>query len=468
MARFKDSIVVPRPLREVFDYLADFSTTREWDPGIVAARRTDEGPLRLGSAFELTSSFMGSKSDLRYEIAAYEPPRRVVFDGGNDALRSHDEIVLEATGEGTRIVYDAVLTATAGGRVADLALQAAFSAIGRRAIASLARTLGAGGAAERASRALGALLDPTIVLSYDRTGYRAHALGFREEDLAVDMTGKVCLVTGANSGIGFETALGLAERGATVYLLCRSAERGAEAVEAIRKRAGSDRARLEVVDVSNKASLRAFAARFAEPKVDVLVHNAGVLPAKRRETEEGLETTLATNLVGPFLLTRLLRPKLRASGAGRVIWVSSGGMYARRLDLSDIEWRRRAFDGVLAYALTKRAQVIVSEMLAERLAPDGIVSHAMHPGWADTPAVRTSIPRFYSLARRILRTPAQGADTALWLAVCPRVQDVTGLFWFDRRPRPTHYFRRTREPEADRAELWRRCLAWAEVEEGGA
>jgi NAD(P)-dependent dehydrogenase (short-subunit alcohol dehydrogenase family) len=304
--------------------------------------------------------------------------------------------------------------------------------------------------------ALGRLVDPFIVSSFDRTGFRIHALRFRPDDLDVDLSGRRCLVTGANSGIGYETSLALADLGAEVVLLCRSRERGEEAAARIRAQTGNPRVSVEELDVSDLAAVRAVGARLAEAPVDVLVHNAGALLDARRETREGIELTLATHVVGPFLLTRLLRARLEASRDGRVIWVSSGGMYARRLELEDPQWERRDWDGVAAYAQAKRAQVVLAELLAEELAGTSVVVNSMHPGWADTPGVRSSLPRFYRLARHVLRTPAEGADTVVWLAACPRARE-TGRFFFDREPRRTHLLPFTREPPGARRALWALC-----------
>jgi NAD(P)-dependent dehydrogenase (short-subunit alcohol dehydrogenase family) len=273
----------------------------------------------------------------------------------------------------------------------------------------------------------------------------------------VDLSGRRCLVTGANSGIGFETSLALADLGADVVLLCRDRERGEQALERIRSETGSRRVSLEQLDVSDLASVREAGARLAEAPADVLVHNAGVLPDARRETRDGLELALATHVVGPFLLTRLLEPRLRASADGRVIWVSSGGMYTRRLSLRDPNWERRPYDGVIAYAETKRAQAVLAELWAERLAGSSVVVNAMHPGWADTPAVRSSLPGFHRLTRQILRTPAEGADTVVWLAASPAARGHSGRFFFDREPRRTHLLPFTRESERDRRELWALC-----------
>lgn len=311
-------------------------------------------------------------------------------------------------------------------------------------------------------RVLGAILDPTIALSFDRTGHRIHALTFDPQDLAVDLTGRRCLVTGANAGLGFETARALAARRASVVLLCRDAGRGTAAARAIAAETGNARVVAETLDMSSLADVRRVAVRLAREPIDVLVHNAGVLPAVRIETAEGFELTHATHVVGPHLLTKLLRSALAAAGRARVVWVSSGGMYARRLRLDDPAWRARPYDGVAAYAETKRAQVVLAELWADVLRPDGVVVNAMHPGWADTPGVRTSLPGFHRLMRQLLRTPAEGADTIVWLAASARAGRETGGFFFDREPRWTHYLPWTRETADERRRLWLSCECDAE------
>lgn len=311
--------------------------------------------------------------------------------------------------------------------------------------------------ASLASRALSSIVDPTILLSFDRNGFRIHSLGFDPGDLDVSLAGRRALVTGANSGIGFETALALADLGAEVVLLCRSVERGEAAAERIREETGSRQVRVQLCDASSLASVRAAAAALGDRPVDILVHNAGALLAQREESVDGLELTWATHVVGPHLLTLLLRPALEGSSDARVLWVASGGMYTRRLSLADIEWKKRPFDGVVAYAEAKRAQVVLSELWAERFRGSGVAVCAMHPGWADTPGVSQSMPTFHWLTRAILRTPAEGADTVVWLAAAPRERIESGSFYFDRKPRRTHLLPWTRETEADRSDLWRRC-----------
>lgn len=295
------------------------------------------------------------------------------------------------------------------------------------------------------------VLDASIYWSFDASGFERHALGFAPTDLDVDLRGQTCLVTGANSGIGRATACALAERGAVVRLLCRNPERGAEAEATLREETGHDAIHFDRLDVSDLDAIRAYADR-APARIDMLVHNAGVLPQERSVTAAGHETTFATHVLGPLLLTRLLETRLERASAARVIWVSSGGMYTRRLSLDDVDWSRRDYDGVVAYAQTKRMQVVLSELLNEQWSAKGSKarSHAMHPGWADTPAVATSLPGFHAKMEEKLRSPAQGADTVVWLAA--RGGELEGgKFWFDRAARSPYLLPFKRASARERA-----------------
>ena len=305
---------------------------------------------------------------------------------------------------------------------------------------------------------LGKLLDVAVgtnpLTSYTRLGFVVRRRSFDPADTAVDLTGRVALVTGANSGIGLVTARELARRGARVWMLCRSTERG----EAARGSVPGD-VQVARLDVGDLADVRRFVREFPEPVVDILVQNAAVLPARRAVTAQGLEETLATNLVGPYLLTTLLISKVTASRDPRVILVTSGGMFPRRLDVATLHHAEGAFDGVAAYADSKRALVELGEHWAATL-PRVTVS-AMHPGWADTPAVASSLPTFHKLTRAILRTPAEGADTVVWLAVTRQLAGRTGLLWFDRAPVSAHVFPWTRPPDGERAKLLAALERWA-------
>lgn len=310
-------------------------------------------------------------------------------------------------------------------------------------------------------KALGALLDPTIVLSFDHTGFAARSLAFSPADLDVDLQGRRCVVTGANSGVGFETALALADLGAEVILVCRNEARGEQAAERIRNDTGNRDVRALVADLSELESIRHAARQLGEKPLDRLIHNAGVLPDTLETTSAGLERTFATHVVGPHLLTKLVRGRLAQSDDARVIWVSSGGMYASTLDVDRMRNPASPYDGVTAYSLTKRAQVVLAELWARELEGEAIV-HAMHPGWADTPAVRSSLPNFHRLLQPLLRSPAEGADTIVWLAASEPARRSSGEFFLDREARRTHLVPFTRESRSERKRLWEICEALAD------
>jgi NAD(P)-dependent dehydrogenase (short-subunit alcohol dehydrogenase family) len=314
-----------------------------------------------------------------------------------------------------------------------------------------------GGLGAVRDRIVGAVMDPTVAGSFGRGGFRRHARGFVPGDLDVDLTGRVALVTGGHSGIGRAAAAALACRGAEVRLLGRNPARVEAAVEALRQDTGNPNVRAELLDVSDLDAIRDLASRLDRPRIDILVHNAGILPDVRRESPQGHETTLATHVLGPFLLTRLMLPRLQAAPDGRVIWVSSGGMYSRRLSLADPEWRTRPYDGVVAYAETKRMQVVLSRLWAGRLRGTTVTSNAMHPGWVDTGAVKTSLPRFHRVMGPYLREAAEGADTIVWLAAAHRIRGVAGRFWFDREARREYWLPGTRETFEEAEALWSFC-----------
>ena len=303
------------------------------------------------------------------------------------------------------------------------------------------------------------VLDRTVIAGYTNIGYRVRSRGWSASELQ-RMDGKVVLVTGASSGLGLAAAEGFARLGATVWLVVRRPERGEEARMRIVERSGDGDVHVGVCDLSELESVRQFAGRFRDqvPRLDVLVNNAGVMTEARGVSDDGIELTLATNVIGPFPLTNLLIPLLEESAPARIINVTSGGMYTQKLRVDDLQSEHGRFDGPKAYARTKRAEVILTELWAEQLAGTGVAVHSMHPGWSDTPSLRSSLPRFYKVTRPLLRTPAQGADTIVWLGSAAEPGRSSGLFWHDRRPRPTHRLRCTRETPQERERLLAECV----------
>ena len=268
------------------------------------------------------------------------------------------------------------------------------------------------------------------------------------------MRGKVCVVTGASSGIGRVTALGLAEQGATVVLVCRNEERGGPVLAEIERQGGSGTATLLTADLSSQRQVRAAAAAFRErfDRLDVLINNAGVaVRGTRLVTEDGLETTFAVNHIAPFLLTDLLLDRLRASAPARVITVSSAAHRNYALDLDDLQAERR-YSGFSAYSRSKLANILFTHELSRRLEGTGVTANCLHPGVVATGIFRNA-PRWLRivLASPLVLTPEKGADTLLWLATAPEVAEVSGCYFVRRKPvRPS---RAARDPASARR-LW--------------
>jgi len=327
------------------------------------------------------------------------------------------------------------------------------------------------------------LLEASVVGSFTRIGFALRRRAEHWDELAGAGSGRTVLVTGGNSGIGFATARELLARGARVIVTTRDATKGAETRERLvgslsprstaRSRGDVDgRLATEVLDLGRLDSVRALAGRVtAQPppfgRLDAVVHNAGAMFAARSTTEDGLERTYQVHVVAPFLLTMLLVPTLVRSEDPRVVWVSSGGMYTERLVVRRID-SPGGYRPSVAYARAKRGQVELVRELQRRLGDrTGIDFHAMHPGWARTPGLASSLPGFARLVGPLLRTPEEGSDTILHLLLARRDLVDGGRFWADRRPRSTDRLARTIADDAERTALWERLMADAGIDRPG-
>ena len=249
--------------------------------------------------------------------------------------------------------------------------------------------------------------------------------------------GRVCIVTGASSGIGKETTRGLARLGATVVLACRNRQRGEAARREIAADTGNDALAVMDLDLRSQASVRVFAEEFAANyrRLHVLVNNAGIFTAKRALTVDGVETTFAVNHLSPFLLTQQFLPLLNASTPSRIVNVASEANQMGRIAFEDLNLERR-WSGFRAYCQSKLANILFATELARRL-PAGTTANSLHPGGVRTNLARGNGGWFrmgFRLAWPFLISAARGADTVVWLASSADVEGVRGRYFEKRRP----------------------------------
>ena len=296
-------------------------------------------------------------------------------------------------------------------------------------------------------------LDRSVVLGFSAVGpaVRRRLPGWPTDPEPGALRGKVAAVTGATSGLGLATARGLLELGAAVHLVVRDTDKGARVRDQLLAAVPGGDVTVDRCDVGDLDDVRRCATELVGSleRLDVLVHNAGAMPATRTESAQGHELTMALHVLGPVLMTDLLRPVLAEDA--RVLMVTSGGMYGQRLRDDDPEYLHGDYSPTTAYARSKRAQVELLPVLEQRW--PGTHVYATHPGWADTPGVQDSLPTFRTVMRPVLRDAEGGAETTVWLAAVDPAPPGGGL-WHDRRQRPTHLLRRTRSEAGAVDQLW--------------
>ena len=254
--------------------------------------------------------------------------------------------------------------------------------------------------------------------------------------MSMDMSGKICIVTGANAGIGKATAMKLAQMGANVVMVCRNPERGEAALAEIKQKSGNDSVDLMIADLSSMNSIRQFATDYKAKykKLHVLINNAGVHLAKRILTVDGYECTFATNHLGYFLLTNLLLDVIKASAPARIINMSSEDHGFAKIYFDDLHFEKK-FNEFRAYGQSKLANILFTYELARRLEGTGITVNCLHPGMVLTNMGRDSedVRRVMQEAGDSILTPEEGAVTSIYLATSPEVENVTGKYFDNKK-----------------------------------
>ena len=307
---------------------------------------------------------------------------------------------------------------------------------------------------------LSKIYDLAVVPSYTKAGYTLRSQEWPADEIDADLSSKIFLVTGASSGIGYAIARDLAFRNARVILLCRNAKKAHNVQKDLIALTRNNKIMIEICDLSKVNSIKRLTSRILDwyPRIDGLINNAGIMIHQKEFTEEGYEKTFATNVLGHFMLTYDLLPKLMQSKDPRIVDVTSGGMYTQKLNINLMLKGFKIHDGMKSYAQTKRAQVILCQIWGQKLKKLGFSHNCMHPGWVRTPGVETSMPKFFNFFEDILREPHEGSDTAVWLAAGKSVKGNYGQLYFDRVKRRQYLLPATKESKATRKHLWDLCL----------
>lgn len=275
--------------------------------------------------------------------------------------------------------------------------------------------------------------------------------------LTVNMTDKVCVVTGANSGIGKETALALAKMGARVALVCRNPQKGEAALGDIRHEAPSAQLDLLIADMSSFASVRGLAAQIREkyPQLDVLINNAGAAVPMRALSADGIEMTVAGNHLGAALLTLLLFDRLKASAPARIINVSSEAQRNAALDMDDLQFERRKYNTLAAYGQSKLLMNAFTFELARRLQGTGVTANCLHPGVVRTNIWPSNPPLLFKIILGVMKpfmlNSKQGAEVTIYLATSPDLASVTGEYFVKSKVAPSNPL--SRDPKVA-ADIW--------------
>jgi NAD(P)-dependent dehydrogenase (short-subunit alcohol dehydrogenase family) len=276
------------------------------------------------------------------------------------------------------------------------------------------------------------------------------------------MSGKTCVVTGANSGIGKETALALARRGARVVLVCRNRQKGAAALEEIGKQSASSELALLIADMSSLGSVRALASQLQQmyPRLDVLINNAGAVVRTRTLSADGIEMTVAGNHLGAALLTFLVLDLLKAGAPARIINVSSEAQRNARLDMSDLQFERRKYSAFSAYGQSKLLMNAFTLEMAQRLEATGINANCLHPGvvatniWGADPSLLFKV--IVGVMKPFMLDSKQGAEGLIYLATSPEVAQLSGKYFVKGKPAESNPL--VRDPNV-RRDIWQ----WTET-----
>lgn len=457
MITLHEEITVPRSVEDCFRYIADFRTAVEWDATAIRADKITDGPVGLGSRFDLDCAVGPTSLNLIYEIEEYQPWHSIVLRGKGRFFEVLDTIVFSDQGDHTHIDYTAEFQYRPGLESLAMQFEAGMRAMGAASLAGMRKALEDNNpppeTRECTQRADNWLV-PGIA-HFTRWGYKRGLKHWKPMSRFMHNTHVV--LTGASSGLGLASAIALAEAGADLTLVIRNPDGVDVLKNQIREATGRTDIAIELADMSLISQVDSLADRLiaSGKPIDVLINNAGALFNEYGETAENIERSFALLLLSPWHFTQRLKPLLAGhTQPARVVNVVSGGMYTEKLNCQRLIMSEEGYQGAKAYARAKRGLMIATESLAEEWRADNIVVNAMHPGWADTPGVASALPTFRSVTRRVLRNSAEGADTIIWLARATEADQISGKLLLDREVRTPYLLDSTRERSDQRDQLF--------------
>ena len=280
----------------------------------------------------------------------------------------------------------------------------------------------------------------------------------------MSMEGRICLLTGANSGIGKETAKALAEMNATVVIVCRDKERGENAQKEIIEQTGNKNVDLLLCDLSSQEAIRKLVSEFKNKyqNLHVLINNAGVMLSKRVLSDDGVEMNFAVHHLAPFLLTNLLLDVLKKSAPSRIINVSSAAHRRARIDFDDLQSENKKYRLFRVYGVSKLALMLFTYELSRKLEGTGVTVNALHPGVVNTNLGRDQSKFSQGFAKAFFKSPEKGAETSIYLASSPEVEGITGKYFVKKEPRESseesyneEYAKRLWEISAEMTKLYK-------------
>lgn len=432
------TVLIDRPIGSVFTYVMNFSQLYEWDDHVVQGERIDLGPIKVGSQFKFLYSLAGNNQELLYTLDQIEENTKLQFTCKAPGFDAVDTITFTKKSETTtEVQYAAEIT------LKQKAMETLFSPImdriGNKVVSRLKSVLESEEAITPEGRLLSLLNLP----------YRFCTPGWnhrRKQFTAMKSNEKTILITGPTSGLGKAAVITLAGKGCNLILVGRNKVKLADLETELRQKGFEKQIRLFCCDMQDIAAVKETCHKIREANIsiDVLINNAGALFDKECAVD-GIERTTVVDLIAPWVMSCELIPQMRPGSC--IINVSSGGMYAHGLSIKKLREAELPFSGSKAYALAKRAMVIFTKGLNQEIQERGIRVHCVHPGWSDTPGVESSLPGFYKITKKFLRTPFTGAESIIWLAMHNPEQG--GEFWLDRQIQPQHLMKSTRGNNTD-------------------